>query len=140
MSASECLLDQVQEGNHEHFFVATQDRNLQQKISNKPAGAVMFATVNGIQMEMPSEKQKNIVSKSAEEKLLPGILEIQNNMISHQGQSQNQFRRRKAKGPNPLSMKKKTTGSAPDKGIVNTENAKKNRRVRKSRTAIQEDM
>jgi U3 small nucleolar RNA-associated protein 23 len=140
VSASECLLDQVREGNHEHFFVATQDRNLQQKISNKPAGAVMFATVNGIQMEMPSEKQKHHVSKSAEEKLLPGILEIQNNMVSSSSRSQNQFKRRKAKGPNPLSMKKKKGEGAtiPDTTTAEGAPAKKAKRMRKSRALIQE--
>lgn len=124
--------------------MATQDRSLQQKISNKPAGAIIFATVNGIQMEMPSEKQKNLVSKSVQEKLMPGILEIQSNMVSplEDKTAHQSFRKKKAKGPNPLSMKKASKRAGQHEGThhrltnTNTEAAaKKPSRVRKSRSS-----
>lgn len=128
------------EGNTEHFFVATQDRSLQRKIADQSGGAVLFATVNGIQMDMPSEKQKALTSKSAQEKLLPGMLEIQSNMVSgtHESRMPASFRRRKAKGPNPLSIKKGKRidgGSTIASGKEEPDERKKARRVRKSRAA-----
>ena len=115
--SSDCLLQQVStDNNASHFFVATQDRTLQRKVSNVPGGAVLFATVNGIQMEMPSEKQKKQMMKTAEERQLH-MGEMERRMLQNGGQGghgghearDGGVRRKKAKGPNPLSMKKKKT-------------------------------
>jgi U3 small nucleolar RNA-associated protein 23 len=129
-------------GNAEHFFIATQDRTLQQKISNKPGGAVLFATVNGIQMDMPSEKQKSLVMKSVEQRMMPGILEKRSNMIGDDDNSRSTSHRRKRgpKGPNPLSMKPKQKSKevAPERTRV-PESQDKRKRVRKSRAKEEEN-
>lgn len=49
--------------NEEHFFVATQDKALQRKCMAVPGGAVLFASVNGVHMEQPSELQKQTVAQ-----------------------------------------------------------------------------
>lgn len=140
VSASECLMSQVDQNNQEHFFIATQDRNLQNKIIRQPAGAVLFATVNGIQMEMPSEKQKSHVIQQVQKKMMPGEVERQSNMVESENDQRPGMRYRgvkKAKGPNPLSMKRKKDRNSghPPLGDENTDKTtkKKSSRVRKSR-------
>jgi len=118
--SSECLLQQVSDGdNANHFFVATQDRALQRNVSNVPGGAVLFATVNGIQMEMPSEKQKQQMMKSVEARQVQ-MGEMERRMMDSgsagsagsggHGGGGGLFRRKRAKGPNPLSIRKKKAG------------------------------
>lgn len=126
--SSDCLLQQIsQDNNANHFFVASQDRTLQRKVSNSPGGAVLFATVNGIQMEMPSERQKQQMMKTAEERQLH-MGEMERLLVEDggrggrggrggQGPRESNVRRKKAKGPNPLSIKRrKPDGGAADGG------------------------
>lgn len=139
VSASECLLSQVKDDgvNAQHFFVASQDRALQNKVMSLPGGAVMFATVNGVQLEMPSNAQKLHVLKTGREKMKPGVLERQGNLVAMadgHNTSGSKFRLKKSKGPNPLSIKQKK--SKPDEQHMPSnasEDKSKRRRVRKSR-------
>lgn len=140
MSASECLLSQVKDDgvNAQHFFVASQDRALQNKIMSLPGGAVMFATVNGVQLEMPSDRQKLHVLKTGQEKMKPGVLERQGNLISRtdgNDKSGAKVRHKKIKGPNPLSIKRKKTKPDDQHQVQDSasEDKSKRRRVRKSR-------
>ena len=151
--SSDCLFQQVStDNNANHFFVATQDRTLQRSISNVPGGAVLFATVNGIQMEMPSEKQKRQMMKSAEARQVQ-MGEMERRMMDGgggasagsggHGSGGGMFRRKKARGgPNPLSVmkKKKVDGGAGGGGGASGgasggagEDKVKRRRQRKSR-------
>ncbi|EIE18513.1 hypothetical protein COCSUDRAFT_9312, partial [Coccomyxa subellipsoidea C-169] len=41
-----------------HYFVATQDKALRVALGKLPGGASVFANVNGVQMEQPSEAQR----------------------------------------------------------------------------------
>lgn len=147
MSASECLLSQVKDDgvNAQHFFVASQDRALQNKIMSLPGGAVMFATVNGVQLEMPSDRQKLHVLKTGQEKMKPGVLERQGNLIARtdgSDRSGSKFRHKKTKGPNPLSIKRKKTkpGEQEHVQVSASEDQSKRRRVRKSRQHNVEDI
>ena len=140
VSASECLLSQVKEDgvNAQHFFIASQDRALQNKIMSLPGGAVMFATVNGVQLEMPSDRQKLHVLKTGQEKMKPGVLERQGNLIARtdgSDKSGSKFRHKKTKGPNPLSIKRKKAKPEEQQQMQASasEDKSKRRRVRKSR-------
>ena len=124
VSATECLHSQVTEGNHNHFFVATQDRHLQRKIQSMPGGAVLFASVNGLHLETPSEAQKKhlqakekTLSKRDGRVKLPKAAGGSDAEEGGGGEDADEeewqreraiFRRQKAKGPNPLSIKKKS--------------------------------
>ena len=46
------------DSNAEHFFVASQDAQLRGKLKQLPAGASIFASVNGIHLEAPSPQQR----------------------------------------------------------------------------------
>jgi U3 small nucleolar RNA-associated protein 23 len=124
VSAAQCLAEQIVDGNHEHFFIATQDRSLQRQVVNMPGGAVLFTSVNGIHIENPSEAQKRHVQ--AKEVRGVGVLPPQIKKRARKdgsgeedgssgGEEEEQrrpltggkFRRNIARGPNPLSMQKK---------------------------------
>lgn len=127
VSAAQCLAEQVVDGNHEHFFIATQDRALQRQVINLPGGAVLYTSVNGIHIENPSEAQKRHVQ--AKEitgvRFLPLLTKTKVKKDGSDGSGDEEgsssgeeeekrrpltggkFRRNIAKGPNPLSMQKK---------------------------------
>lgn len=127
VSAAQCLAEQVVGGNHEHFFIATQDRALQRQVLKLPAGAVLFTSVNGIHIENPSEAQKRHVQAkevtgvrsspvSAKKKVKrdgSGASGEEEGSSDDEEEEQRRpptggkFRRNIAKGPNPLSMQKK---------------------------------
>lgn len=90
-----------------------------------PAGASIFASVNGLQLETPGQmvKKKEEDSKRMAEagtiqlaSPLDRLLVEQAREKEHPGSDGDgdaslvRFKRRKAKGPNPLSMKKKSSG------------------------------
>lgn len=114
VSAAECLAAQVEAGNTEHFFLATQDRGLQRKVSAQPGGAVIFASVNGLHLEAPSDAQRKHVQagETVGAAGLPGMRpgagsDSDEEGGRHQTRDRPVFRRNKAKGPNPLSIRKK---------------------------------
>ena len=127
VSAAQCLAEQVVDGNHEHVFIATQDRSLQRQVTNMPGGAVLFTSVNGIHIENPSEAQKRHVQakevtgvgflppKSVKKVKKDGSGGSDDEDESSSGDEAKErrpltggkFRRNMAKGPNPLSMQKK---------------------------------
>ena len=148
VSAVQCLAEQIVDGNHEHFFIATQDRALQRQIVNMPGGAVLFTSVNGVHIENPSEAQKRHVQ--AKEVTGVGIMlpahkkrvkkdgsegsgEEGDSSSEDEGQQWRpmlggKFRRNVAKGPNPLSIQKKkkkivdtTTNDGGDTGANDAE-------------------
>lgn len=122
-SAADCLLSQIQNANSEHFFVATQDRGLQRQAKNLPGGAVIFASVNGVHLDSPSEAQRNHGMRHQEAQQLPGQVERRSKQLNDLLETEDKpqakphtsagiFRRNRAKGPNPLSIKKKLTADA----------------------------
>jgi len=137
VSAAQCLAEQIVDGNHEHFFIATQDRALQRQVLNLPGGAVLFTSVNGIHIENPSEAQKRHVQ--AKEVTGVGLLPLSTKKKvekagsggsgdeedSSDGEEEEQrrpptggkFKRNIAKGPNPLSMQKKKKKKVDAAGI-----------------------
>lgn len=62
-------------GNPNHFLVATQDRDLQQRIMSQPGGAVLFTSVHGVGMAMPSTLQKEGAAEQGSARLRPSAAE-----------------------------------------------------------------
>lgn len=116
VSAAECLTSQIQGGNHEHFFIASQDRKLQRKVMDMPGGAVLFSSVNGVTLEDPSDVQKKHALNKGEALQRPSTVGLKRKPeegSEEDGEERQRardtvaFRRQKAKGPNPLSIRKK---------------------------------
>jgi U3 small nucleolar RNA-associated protein 23 len=140
VSAAQCLAEQVVDGNHEHFFIATQDRALQRQVINLPGGAVLFTSVNGIHIETPSEAQKRHVQakevtgvgflplstkKKVRKDGSDGFEDEEGSSSGEEKEAQRQrpptggkFRRNIAKGPNPLSMQKKKKKRVDTAGVA----------------------
>lgn len=146
-SASDCLLSQIKNGNHEHFFIATQDKSLKYKVQSEPGGAIIFVSVNGLHLEAPSEAQKKQVSRSIDVQQLPRPEELKvprpesveeiRQTVRDVASQRNIFKRRRAKGPNPLSMKKKSTrGNETSNSQKQAENGSKRKRPRRKTESL----
>ena len=93
--------------------MATQDKALQRQCMAVPGGAVLFASVNGLHLEQPSALQRQAVAAKEQQQLVPSQAERRSVALAgaegEAGQPRDRplFRRHKAKGPNPLAVRKK---------------------------------
>ncbi|XP_076889054.1 uncharacterized protein LOC143539708 [Bidens hawaiensis] len=136
-SAVNCLTDVIGESNSEHFFVSTQDTDLRKKFKEIPAVPVIYALRNALFLEPPSHSQQHFAKLAEEERSRVTDYEIRMLSNKKKGSLETdelanealietvedlkksasgsktdvkdrvQFKRKKAKGPNPLSCKKK---------------------------------
>ncbi|CAL1366166.1 unnamed protein product [Linum trigynum] len=140
-SAEACLIDIVGENNPEHFFVATQDADLRKKFQEVPGVPLVYGLRNALFLEQPStfqhefakssEARRSKLSEQEREALIKETghiletAEIGASADEHEGAKHDvrntalnvkdrpQFKRKRAKGPNPLScLKKKNTNQA----------------------------
>ena len=137
LPAAACLASCVgPAGNAEHFIVATQDRILRAALGETPAGATIFLTATGAQFEPPTGAQKRACAAlgAADRGALPGerapakgcggeALEEVARAARRAWAKDTAvaFRRNRAKGPNPLSMKKKKKTGKEDKAKTGKE-------------------
>jgi U3 small nucleolar RNA-associated protein 23 len=138
-SATDCLAAQVAAGNPEHFLVATQDRDLQRRVLAERGGAVIFASANGPQLAAPpaaaarSPAAARGVAAAAEAggRVLAELAEAE---LAERPREKSLFRRKRAKGANPLSAKKKVVkaraaaAAAPAAGAADGEERRKRQR------------
>eukprot|EP00798_Chlamydomonas_sp_ICE-L_P000343 gene343-1718_t len=57
--AHECLTEVIGKDNGGHWWVATQDKALRQSLGKIPGTPIIFATVNGLHLETPSEMARS---------------------------------------------------------------------------------
>jgi len=136
ISASECLFSLVKKSADNHYFLATQDPGLTEKVRKLAYVPLIYLKMNTIVMEKPQDIAKDIAVKSQEETL---------NIDEHQfktlktlkrlefGEEEAPKKKKKKgpKGPNPLSCKKKKVQQNPGKGSTSQTN--QNKRKRKNR-------
>jgi U3 small nucleolar RNA-associated protein 23 len=103
----------VRRGNSDHWFIATQDKALQAQLARRTGVPLVFASVNGLHLADPPEQAKAaIAATQAADQVLPaherttGALKDLEE-IKPKDDSWKKFKRKKTKGPNPLSVKKK---------------------------------
>ncbi|GJQ84134.1 hypothetical protein Trydic_g12106 [Trypoxylus dichotomus] len=113
ISGSKCFQAMVRGSNKKHYIVATQDRDLQNKLQSIPGVPVLYLRDKAPVLSAPSEAS---VSKSKEnlsgrvgvlptEKVVIDKLKKDSGLIDDEVQK---LKKRKGpKGPNPLSCKKK---------------------------------
>ncbi|KAL2316968.1 hypothetical protein Fmac_030844 [Flemingia macrophylla] len=151
VSADACIMEVVGEKNSEHFFVASQDTDLRNKLQEIPGVPLIYGLRNALFLEPPSAFQRQYVKTSEEGRLhmtvkeyqifrdrvmnrLTGEEAIGSNTLMENGDAEEQninvqavknsitknrleikdkpqFKRKRAKGPNPLSCKKKKSES-----------------------------
>ncbi|KAL8240664.1 hypothetical protein R6Q59_014019 [Mikania micrantha] len=147
-SAVACLAEVIGESNSEHFFVASQDVDLRKKFQEIPAVPVTFALRNALFLEPPSQSQKQFAKSAEEERSHMKELKLLSNKKKRSTETSEQadevlpnaiiedlkknasrrtsdvkdtvqFKRKRAKGPNPLSCKKKKNQNTVAKKEVN---------------------
>mmetsp|Transcript_8856 Transcript_8856/g.18923 ORF Transcript_8856/g.18923 Transcript_8856/m.18923 type:complete len:269 (+) Transcript_8856:108-914(+) len=118
-AAADCILEQIGTSNPDHWWVATQDRAVRELLNQVPGTPVLFATVNGIHLETPSEMAKMVVKEveeagqalPAHERRSEALKDLE--ALRPVLRTNVRYRRNKAKGPNPLACKKKIKKGAP---------------------------
>ncbi|KAJ3690949.1 hypothetical protein LUZ61_020113 [Rhynchospora tenuis] len=161
VSGTNCILSVIGENNSEHFFVGTQDPDLRKKFREVPGVPVIYGLKNSLFLEQPSFNQREFAKLAEEKRLHMTESELQSFFKStskenlSEGDDENQeeqarsilhskknslgvkdkpqFKRNRAKGPNPLSRKKKKPkAGTPDGQNQNKEEpTAKRKRVRK---------
>jgi U3 small nucleolar RNA-associated protein 23 len=109
----DCLLAAVAGGNPGHWWVASQDKALAAALANQPGVPLLFASVNGLHLAEPPAAAKAAVSDGhTAAQLLPAHEAASEALrdlaeLRPRDDSLKAFRRKHARGPNPLSVKKK---------------------------------
>lgn len=117
--ACDCILEAVGEGNKQHWWVATQDKLLQAALAELQGVPLLFASVNGLHLSDPPGASKAAVAAgTAQAQVLPAherqaeaLKDL--DALRPKDESYKAFRRKHAKGPNPLSVKKAAKRSRP---------------------------
>jgi U3 small nucleolar RNA-associated protein 23 len=148
-SAAQCLASLVGDSNPDHFLVATQDRDLQRQVGAVPGGGAIYASANGVHLDPPSEAQAEHARQREARRL---ATEVAGGAAGEgerlPGHAREQFKRKKAKGPNPLSVlpKKKNRkammvdgGGQGDKPAGAEDDAGGRKRKRQRRKPLMED-
>uniref|UniRef100_A0A0A9CW95 UTP23 sensor motif region domain-containing protein n=1 Tax=Arundo donax TaxID=35708 RepID=A0A0A9CW95_ARUDO len=136
VSAVNCILSLIGDKNPEHFFVATQDADLREKLREIPGVPVIYGLKNSLFIEQPSVQQRKFAQLDEEKRLNMDISEYKRLLkVASEGKTaanengsdaeqqgrpisslvknalgvaeKSKFKRNRAKGPNPLSCKKK---------------------------------
>lgn len=123
ISASGCLLSMLGETNPHHYFVATQDHTLTTGLKEIPGVPLFYIILNTIVLDKPSPASLDFVQKVQMGELVsPSQQETIRSLKEEQGlgprDTERRGRKRKRKGPNPLSClkkKKKTEPTVPKK-------------------------
>lgn len=104
---------QVGDHNTQHWWIATQDKILQSQLSKIPGVPVVFASVNGLHLSGPPERAVAAVAQGhadaqvvpAHERVTEALRDLDE--LKQKDDSYKAFRRKKARGPNPLAVRKK---------------------------------
>jgi len=128
---SDCLAHVVGANNPGHFFVGTNDRDLRKKLGRIPEAPLLFRTVNGLQLQPPTRESEMQGEKAQERGRALGKKERE--ALSLEGGEGPRKKHRGAKGPNPLSVKKRKANPRQQRSTP-AEGGVKKKRVRKSRT------
>lgn len=127
---SACLLSMLGKRNEKHYVVATQDRDLQEKIRKVPGCPLLYLVQKAPVLEAPSQAS-TLASHSKyndalmQEKQLIKHLKEKSGIVETE---EIKFKRKKKKGPNPLSCKKKKKPIAKAKDTTPVEVEKKKRK------------
>lgn len=137
ISAANCLLSMVNKNNNEnHYIIATQDMDLQKRLRAIPAVPLLYLHYKVPVLEKPSDVSEEVARKKFSsltewEKTAVEALRKENGIEEDQVRKP---RKKKKKGANPLSCKKKKKNPGNVQGVVKKDSAssevKKRKKVR----------
>ena len=120
--ALDSIIAAIDGGNSERFIVCTQDDTLRKRLlADSPATPVVFCHTSGLQMEPPADAEGSGVASQREHGA--GLTEEERNALGQEevvrgarGVRTNvRYKKPKARGPNPLSVKKKIAKAPPSR-------------------------
>ncbi|KAK2537174.1 rRNA-processing protein UTP23 homolog [Columba livia] len=144
VSGSVCLLSMIEDGNPHHFFIATQDQDLANKVKKKAGIPLLFIIQNTMVLDKPSPKSLAFVQKLQMNQLVPehqkqSIVELKEKegLVKQEGEKRR--KRKRAGGPNPLSCLKKKKKKTQEGQEPSAEKKKrrKRKRIRVKAEAVQ---
>eukprot|EP00879_Flechtneria_rotunda_P023854 GHRR01025263.1.p1 GENE.GHRR01025263.1~~GHRR01025263.1.p1 ORF type:complete len:239 (+),score=112.09 GHRR01025263.1:609-1325(+) len=113
VAAADCLLAAVAGANSNHWWIATQDQALQTELGTQQAVPMLFASVNGLHLAEPAEQAKaaiaagHMAAQTLQQHELKSEALQDLSELRPKDDSWKKFKRKKVKGPNPLSIRKK---------------------------------
>lgn len=111
-TAADCLLSMLGTTNDKHYIIATQDVDLQHKIRKIPGAPLLYLHQKAPVLEKPSEVTVAVANRKLglddAQKLAIDEMKRKSGLIQEDVKLR---RKKKKKGPNPLSCKKKKKGS-----------------------------
>ncbi|XP_033118695.1 rRNA-processing protein UTP23 homolog [Anneissia japonica] len=147
VGASECLLSMLSESNSHHYFIATQDPDLSRHLRKIPAAPLLYINFNAIVLEKPSMVSQKTAESKITSKLAPSAEEKDTlKKLKQRFLPQNErkrFKKKRPKGPNPLSVKKKKKKQS-ESNVLNSlpgregsKNRKRKRRKKKLTSQVE---
>ncbi|KFV01039.1 rRNA-processing protein UTP23, partial [Tauraco erythrolophus] len=135
VSGSVCLLSMIEEGNPHHFFIATQDQDLANKVKKKAGVPLLFIIQNTMVLDKPSPKSLAFVQKLQMNELVPehqkqSIVQLKEKEGLSKQEGENRRKRKRAGGPNPLSCLKKKKKKTQEGEEPSAEKKKRRKRKR----------
>ncbi|NXY85817.1 UTP23 protein, partial [Alcedo cyanopectus] len=135
VSGSVCLLSMIEEGNPHHFFIATQDQDLANKVKKKAGVPLLFIIQNTMVLDKPSPKSLAFVQKLQTNHLVPehqkqSIVQLKEKEGLARQEGEKRRKRKRAGGPNPLSCLKKKKKKIQEGQEPSAEKKKRRKRKR----------
>ncbi|KAM6104118.1 rRNA-processing protein UTP23 homolog [Theristicus caerulescens] len=143
VSGSACLLSMIEEGNPHHFFIATQDQDLANKVKKKAGVPLLFIIQNTMVLDKPSPKSLAFVQKLQTDQLVPehqkqSIVQLKEKEGLAKQAGEKRRKRKRAGGPNPLScLKKKKKTQEGQEPSAEKKKRRKRKRNRVKAEAVQ---
>lgn len=136
VSAAECLKSLVDNGNQEHFFLATQDHALQWEVQKLSGVGIIRALPQGLTLEAPSKSQQKKAEMVSKENKLPSKAEGMFLAASVEDSvEKKETSKRKKRGPNPMSCLPKKRKAV----VVQDGSSEKKKRNRPRRKKAQQE-
>ncbi|CAH1955848.1 unnamed protein product [Acanthoscelides obtectus] len=134
ITGAECLLSMLGKTNTKHYIIATQDRDLQDKVRNIPGAPILYLHIKTPVFEQPSKVSMDTVKDklcllSHNEKQALENLKVQSGIECVEEDTPK--KKKKKNGPNPLSCKKKMKKGVLDNPIKKKGEPEKEKKKRK---------
>ncbi|XP_067677735.1 rRNA-processing protein UTP23 homolog [Haliotis asinina] len=131
--ASHCLKSLIRKRNKQKYMLATQDPDLTEVSRTKPGIPLLYIAHNTVTIETPSEASKEKAANAMADKL--GPTEYEHNVLKKLkldefGEQEMAKRKKKIKGPNPLSCKSKQHKPSLQTPIKEKKKRRKRKRIK----------
>ncbi|KAF4518040.1 hypothetical protein B566_EDAN009273 [Ephemera danica] len=135
ISGSTCILSMLGKKNKTRYIVATQDRDLQDRVRKIPGAPLIYIHQRTPTLEAPSPASLKVAEKFNEAKFSsdqqPGELvsEVRKRVMGEEEQTSDKptHKRKRRSGPNPLSCKKKKAKPGTNQANASASSGKKKR-------------